>query len=96
VIGRGRTCRLRTRRHTPFVFSRRMHSHEMNALIAVELASTPRCTRPQNLYRMAYEQTQLNCLGGRAQVGPPPDGAHVLALRVVRDYHPDFVPERHQ
>jgi hypothetical protein len=65
----------------------------MNQLIADEPDRIPRGDLRQNLYRAAYEQARLNALGAHAEIGPEPEEAHALALRVVRAQFPDFNPE---
>jgi len=65
----------------------------MNELIANELDRIPRGDLRQNLYRAAYEQARLNALGTHAEIGPDPEDANALALRVVRGQFPDFNPK---
>ena len=64
----------------------------MNPLIVEELTRIPRGSFPQNVYRSIYEQARLNALGRHPEVGPDPADAHAVALKTVRESHPDFVP----
>jgi aspartokinase-like uncharacterized kinase len=67
-------------------------SAELNALVTEELVAIPRGGFYQNMYRMAYEQARLNGLGSRPEVAATSQAAHEVALRLVRQQQPDFVP----
>jgi hypothetical protein len=69
-----------------------MMNLRLRALVAHELHCIPRGCLDQNLYRMAYEQARLNGLGSRPEVAATSQAAHEVALRVVRERQPDFVP----
>ena len=64
----------------------------MNPLIAEELARIPRGGFSQNVYRSIYEQSRLNALARHPEIGPDPADAPAVALKTVRESHPDFVP----
>ena len=65
---------------------------QLLGLVAQELEAIPRGGLDQNMYRMAYEQARLNGLGSRPEVAAAGQAAHEVALRLVRERKPDFVP----
>jgi len=67
-------------------------STELNTLVTEELVAIPRGGFCQNMYRMAYEQARLNGLGSRPEVAATTQAAHEVALLLVREKQPDFVP----
>lgn len=67
-------------------------SSELNALVMKELVAIPRGGIYQNMYRMAYEQARLNGLGSRPELAATSQAAQEVALRLVRQLQPDFVP----
>lgn len=65
----------------------------MNPLIVEELDRIPRGDLAQNAYRAAYVDVRQNALGLKPKIGPDPQDAHTLALRIVRAQFPGSTPE---
>jgi hypothetical protein len=65
---------------------------DKNANTGRELRRVPRGELPQNIYRSVLQQALMNSQGRKPEVLPTAEAAHAVALRVVRQQYPDFVP----